>query len=104
MYGVSKKVYTFQSVIYPSILEIRTTLAIMRMSFQCHYISPGMLIHIVNSCGHRDPELNMGSRNEMRKNIVDLKQSGLSTSIQCSVKILNIAQMTIALLLLNVLF
>ena len=34
-------------------------------------------------------------------NIVDLKQSRLSTHSQCSVKILNIAQMAIALLLLK---
>ena len=36
------------------------------------------------------------------ENIVDLQQSTLSTHNQCSVKILNIAQMAIALLLLNV--
>ena len=35
------------------------------------------------------------------ENIVDLKQSRLSTHSQCSVTILNIAQMNIALLLLN---
>ena len=33
---------------------------------------------------------------------IDLKQSRLCTHSQCSVKILNIAQMAIALLLLNV--
>ena len=38
------------------------------------------------------------------ENIVDLKQSRLSTQSPCSVKILNIAQMAITLLLLNVLF
>ena len=37
-------------------------------------------------------------------NEIDLKQSRLSTHSQCSVKIPNIAQVTITLLLLNVLF
>ena len=41
---------------------------------------------------------------EILCNEIDLKQSRLSTHIQCSVKILNIVQMAITLLLLNVLF
>ena len=51
-------------------------------------------------CGHRTPRIKYGT-NKWGKTIVDLKQSRLSTHIQCNVKILSVAQIAIALLVLN---